>query len=156
MQGDGLSSNACGQLCLIGAATRDRLNGWFGLKWVWYTLICGKTRLVGELANLTQEKMRKRRQSPTCVSIAPCRKWSLQLIVKILQWWCSKCHGDDQFFCCCKNTTVMFKILQWWSGYCFHELEIPGSRQKGTNNDVGSREKWKQAVKYCVGTRRNW
>ncbi len=30
---------------------------------------------VGELANLTREKMRKRRQSPTCVSrIAPCKK----------------------------------------------------------------------------------
>ncbi len=29
---------------------------------------------VGELANLTQEKMRKRRQSPTCVLRAPCIK----------------------------------------------------------------------------------
>ncbi len=30
---------------------------------------------IGELANLTREKMRKRRQSPTCVSrTAPCRK----------------------------------------------------------------------------------
>ncbi len=30
---------------------------------------------VGALANLTREKMRKRRQSPTCVSkIAPCKK----------------------------------------------------------------------------------
>ncbi len=41
---------------------------------------------VGELANLTQEKMSKRRQSPTCVSrIAPYKKISLQLMVKILQ-----------------------------------------------------------------------
>ncbi len=144
MQGDGLSGNACGWLCLIGAATGDRLSGWFGLKWVWYTLICGKTRLVGELANLTLEKMRKRRQSPTCVSRAPCRKWSLQPIVKILQWWWSKCDGDDQNITFdCKNTTVMFIILQWCSGYYFHELEIPGSRQKGTNSDAGSREKWK-------------
>jgi hypothetical protein len=29
---------------------------------------------VGELANLTQEKMRKRRQSPTCALRAPCIK----------------------------------------------------------------------------------
>ncbi len=144
MQGDELSGNACGRLCLIGAATGDRLSGWFGLKRVWYTLICGTTWLVRELANLPRKKMRKRRQSPTCVSRAPCRKWSFQSIVKILQWWCSKCHGDDQnIFFVCKNTTVMFKILQWCSGYYFHELEIPGSRQKGTNNDAGSREKWK-------------
>jgi hypothetical protein len=34
-----------------------------------------KSHTVGELANLTQEIMRKRRQSPTCVSrIAPCKK----------------------------------------------------------------------------------
>ncbi len=48
---------------------------------------------VWELANLTEEKMRKRRQSPTCVSRI----------------------GES--------------------------LEIPGSRQKGINNDVDSRKK---------------
>ncbi len=61
---------------------------------------------VGELANLTREKMRKRRQSPTCVSRAPCRKWSFQ----ISRWW-SKCYSDAP------DITVMFKILQWCSGY---------------------------------------
>ncbi len=118
MQGDGLSGDACRWLCLIGAATGDRLSGWFGLKWVWYTLICGKTRLVGELANLALEKMRKRRQSPTCVSRAPCRKWSLQSIVKILQWWCSKCHGDDQ------NIFLIVKILLWCSKYYRYAPDI--------------------------------
>ena len=48
---------------------------------------------VGELANLTQEKMRKRRQSPTCV-------------LRI---------GES--------------------------LELPGSRQKGIDNDAGNRKR---------------
>ena len=123
MQGDGLSGDACEQLSLIGAATGDRLSGWFGLKCVWYTSICGKTWLVGELANLTREKMRKRRQSPTCVSRAPSIKWSLQSIVKILQW-CSKYHGDDQ------NTTVMLRILQWCSKYYIDAPDITDAESK--------------------------
>jgi hypothetical protein len=37
--------------------------------------VASQRECVGELANLTQEKMRKRRQSRTCVSrIAPCKK----------------------------------------------------------------------------------
>jgi hypothetical protein len=36
--------------------------------------VASSRECVGELANLTREKMRKRRQSPTCVSrIAPCK-----------------------------------------------------------------------------------
>jgi hypothetical protein len=37
--------------------------------------VASKQERVGEQANLTQEKMRKRRQSPTCfLRIAPCKK----------------------------------------------------------------------------------
>ncbi len=108
-----------------------------------------KALSVGELANLTQEKMRKRRQSPTCVSrIAPCKTWFLQSMVKILQWWCSKDYKDDQNvtqsitkilqWWCSKYysddqniTQSIVRILQWWcSRYYFHELEMWGSRHK--------------------------
>ncbi len=87
--------------------------------------------------------MRKRRQSPTCVSRAPSIKWSFQSILKILQWcwkyhgddqnttvmlrilhWCSKYHGDDQ------NTTVMLRLLQWCSKYYIDAPDITDAESK--------------------------
>jgi hypothetical protein len=85
---------------------------------------------VGELANLTQEKMRKRRQSPTCVL----------RIGESLEIPGSRQKGINNDEGRRKKGTN----------------NDVGSRKKGTNNYVGIRKKRKYAVKYWVGTCRNW
>ena len=85
---------------------------------------------VGELANLTQEIMRKRRQSPICVS----------RIGESLEIPGSRQKGINNEAGRRKKGTN----------------NDMGSRKKGTNNYAGSRKKGKYAVKYWVGTCRNW
>jgi hypothetical protein len=85
------------------------------------------SQVVGELANLTQEKMTKRSRQKTephmCLEsslhevISTVDHQNITVMFKILRWWL-------KYYCDAPDITVMFKISRWWSKYYSSALDI--------------------------------